>query len=1162
MGKAKLIKSSNGQKLGATGKWHVHDQIKPYILGIVTGDIDTRQVSGTLVSGVPTPWARAKLFWFAFDYFHRQDANIETFGLMDFYKMLIDEWKGLIALIALHPDRVSFSEPVYMEHGINQNANLFDIAGAFGRMLLEDVDIWTDQLKKAANPNEKPFIQLLKYNNQVIGGVSPFSIVFSGVNCGGLQNATDIAWYIDGRFTDPIKFLDNNKLQKLYLFISNIINNFAEYKNNINLSRQNNPLNLAGITEYLRKWKLAIEMTVPNLQQNGTTAQYANLCMPYKALLASSQKVYQLTNGSLTFVKPDDETQIKYVIDDLLNLLNRNRTIVGWYESGDYRHPLSQSAVYLLMVNDVRDTANPRKYFALPLSMEGVKIFNLNIKTLVSLEKPNFNIAGRINEQRNLLVDLTVEIDGQPYTLNSREYEIKWITSNGKILMWPDFISDYWDAYYLYSEYPLNVQGLKFVPFFKKGQQQEIIKFEHQRGEIVVFPNLDQRSLEPYGLQVKDVYREVGLDITELIKYPVGIVPDEMHKYEIIKSNRPIAGLEVREDIAGRSQIVGYLIVKSPDDMSMGNRQIVDLSSAPLTGEAIVGIDFGSNNSCVHYTLANEANIGARPIPFKNRRLALVGIDSNHDTVAERDELLFFSNESTANGQIKSWLHEHDERYVKYRDKEIAGGVAVNEKNILVKEMDREKITTQAGKLHYNMKWLSSAPGLTKKTAYLKDIWLSICADLYAQRYRPVELRWSFPGSMSPHDRTQYNTIYTVQLPGITPILDQSGNRLKPATIVSQTESEAVCKYAMSRNIGLTPQTFFLGIDVGGSTSDILLLAQYQNGSFVHNRLYTQSSVRIAAGVFFNAVIKSAAFRKAIFDYHNHQKLFIVENIHEICDERQKSKAPFYLNCVFDRLTSENFAEFYAYIGREAPFVFAIPAYVTGLLLFYSGTLCAKTIKENKLSQITRVHLLPFGKGGRLFHWLRIYLGGETADGYFRDCFRKGCGEGFEKISLHYRGDIEPDNKSEVSKGLAVNETVYQENGLSLDIFAEKNIRYYSGEGKYSEFKEDEIIRDQYFEQVTNFVFPERFENFDSFLNVFIDFIGAKTGLVRNIAKLQQGGELLPNLLESFIRNDGEYIKAQENKRMAGNFEYRFPILIAVGLCYLEEILIPEIFKS
>jgi hypothetical protein len=41
------------------------------------------------------------------------------------------------------------------------------------------------------------------------------------------------------------------------------------------------------------------------------------------------------------------------------------------------------------------------------------------------------------------------------------------------------------------------------------------------------------------------------------------------------------------------------------------------------------------------------------------------------------------------------------------KEKEIAGGVPVNEKNILVKKWTRKTITTQAGVLHYNMKWLS-----------------------------------------------------------------------------------------------------------------------------------------------------------------------------------------------------------------------------------------------------------------------------------------------------------------------------------------------------------------------------------------------------------------------------------------------------------------------
>ena len=108
MAKGKLIKSSEGSISNPAGKWYVHDQIKPFIQGIVAGDLDINQVSSTLISGVPSPWARVKLLWFALYYLQRKDANIETSGLIEFYSVLRDEWKGLLALIALYPDRVSF----------------------------------------------------------------------------------------------------------------------------------------------------------------------------------------------------------------------------------------------------------------------------------------------------------------------------------------------------------------------------------------------------------------------------------------------------------------------------------------------------------------------------------------------------------------------------------------------------------------------------------------------------------------------------------------------------------------------------------------------------------------------------------------------------------------------------------------------------------------------------------------------------------------------------------------------------------------------------------------------------------------------------------------------------------------------------------------------
>lgn len=1155
MGKAKLIKSTEGSKSNPAGKWYIHDQIKPFIQGIIAGDLDINQVSSTLISGVPTPWARAKLFWFAFDYLQRQDANITTSGLIDFYSILRDEWKGTMALIALFPDRVSFSEPIYMNP---KNSNLFELSSAFGRMLLDDADIWTDQEKKQRNPDELPYIQLLLYNGQLIGGTSPFSIFFPAVEYNNLKHAGDIPWYRNGKFEDPMKYLDKDKIQKLYLFLKNINGNFEQYENNINIARPNNKLDLSGLKTYLRKWQKDIELKENNLQKNGTVAKYSNLAMPFNALLSSVQKVYQLTTGEFTFDKPADASLIKAELSDLQNILKEDKKIVGWFESTDYKQPLSNAAVYYLQVNDV--SSNQKKYFALPLSMEAIQMFGQKIDDLVSGRNQNLSIVASIREGSKLVVDLSVDISGQQYKLNSKEYEIVWaeedqsLTRGGKVLMWPNFISDNWDAYYLYSEFPIyNTQGIKMYPFYKRGQEQKIITANLNNGDKVVYSNSDAQSRQ-----------QANLEITELVTYPANL--SNMPQYEVTKSNCPVAGLEIRIENAGKSEIGGFLVVRNPDTM-FGGKQIKNLTTEAKIDDAVVGIDFGSNNSCVHYTLRQNP-FGAKPIEFTNRRLALVGIDAESGATALQDELLFFSNEPTPNGQIKSWLHEHDGRYVvNNEDKEIAGGVAVNEKNILVREMDKIKIKTQAGVLHYNMKWLNTVEGVRKKTAYLKALWLSICADLYSNNYYPIELRWSFPGSMSPSDLGNYNNIYSGQLPDLTPIL-VNGNRLQLDIISQQTEAESVCKYALSQTQSLDNNSLFLGIDIGGSTSDILLLANYMNeqGNIVP-KLYKQSSVRLAAGVFFDAVVKSSTFRKAIHNYHQGQKKIKVENIQEILSEGHK--APFYLNSVFDQLTDDSFSSFYSFIGREAPFVYAIPAYVTGLLIFYSGKLSAKTIKENNMTQINEVHILPFGKGGRLFHWLKSRQSNILGSlEYFENCFRAGFGEGADNIRVIYREEISKDNKSEVAKGLSVNKELepnkqdeIRKTREESDIFAEKNIQYLVG-GQFKTIDQHTVIENLYFENIAQFHFPEKLENFEEFIRIFIDFVGRRAGLVKNYSPLESRLGELKGRLKSFIENDTEYDKARRSKQPNDVIQYRIPILIAEGLCYLEQILIPEIFKS
>ena len=117
MSKALLIQSYTTLNTGIQGDWNELNMANSYIQGIQTGEIlDTvnAQTLNALISGVPSPWARAKLFKYALEMINNPNPNIEDGGLLNFYEILHSEWRGLLATIALYPDRIRFSAPVIM----------------------------------------------------------------------------------------------------------------------------------------------------------------------------------------------------------------------------------------------------------------------------------------------------------------------------------------------------------------------------------------------------------------------------------------------------------------------------------------------------------------------------------------------------------------------------------------------------------------------------------------------------------------------------------------------------------------------------------------------------------------------------------------------------------------------------------------------------------------------------------------------------------------------------------------------------------------------------------------------------------------------------------------------------------------------------------------
>ena len=105
--KALAIKvQSKTEPQGVEYAWDKIPQLEVFTKNIIIPEIavdkdgNTSVDIGSIVSGMPTAFARANLFKNALD--NIKDKDAEASGLMLFYKSLISEWKGFISCIALN----------------------------------------------------------------------------------------------------------------------------------------------------------------------------------------------------------------------------------------------------------------------------------------------------------------------------------------------------------------------------------------------------------------------------------------------------------------------------------------------------------------------------------------------------------------------------------------------------------------------------------------------------------------------------------------------------------------------------------------------------------------------------------------------------------------------------------------------------------------------------------------------------------------------------------------------------------------------------------------------------------------------------------------------------------------------------------------------------
>jgi hypothetical protein len=1119
---------SSDQAIASRGRhnWHQLEQAKPYIENLTTGNIDDQinaVAMSAMISGIPSPWARAKLFQSAFGY----SQNAQN-GLGQFCKLIVGEWKGLLALLAIHPNRITFKQ-VTLNYTNTSAGGSLHLANAMGRMLFDEKDLWTDpELLANSDPNALPYVQMVYYRDKLIGFVSPYTFVCTAAEYDYPELQSDISWFRQGKLNDPMPYLgnDRNSLQKVNLLLHNLRTKINDFQAEINRNRRNNTVTYNSLIEVLDKWLSQLGMGQGS--QQGTLDAELHFNRPYHGLFNISQEIW-FNYASRVFSRQNPNNGAHCF--DIRKLL-LDSPYLSEFDNTDNNQPLESAAVHYLTATE---SNGKKRYFALPLSQLGVIIFQSKLADILTSVNGGLehSLKAEIKGDK-LLVRLSLCIDNALQPPIDREYAIE--SQQGmtpKCIIWPNFYSIHWSRYYFYSELPRNASGFKMYPFYRKVALDENTR---------VFIDEIETENEKASL----VFNKPST--RNLLKYPVGQVDNGSHKYELIQSETPIGGIEIRVDRDGSETPCGILILKKGQNAVVEN---LSTTHAPNAGcVAQVGIDFGSNNTCISY----EYNGNISPINFRNRRIFITGtevIDPNNEYFAQSHELLFFQNESPLNGQIKSWINRPDGRYCAsdVANYEFVAGNPVFEPNIDVKELEEFRIRTNNGHIiDHNLKWKNDAHGITAKEGFMKTLFMKICAELYTNdNIKPAEIifKWSYPSALSKSDQRSYAAMYN------TMIEHRPINRVGFRIAEPVTESQAVCNYAIGPGeIAVHQDTMMIGIDVGGSTSDILLVASVDN---VPN-LIQQSSVRLSAGKMAAVIENSNTFAQSILSFAETRAIKIA-GIDKI--NQNKRNAPYYLNALFDRLQDEQFADLYRNIyqnprvANRAKSIFAIPAFITGALMYYSGQLAKYAIDSQKLGSVKKFSLYPFGKGGRIFDWLPARLGTKDANQYYEDCFKAGLNTHIEGFNLDFFQDRRRFIKSEVSMGLLRENVISHNPNNKIDIVGEEGFIY-----NQTGLNDQSEINSTHFKNLGAITFPNEFLKFKEFLNIYNDLVGINNGDFLPYAKQTIDAKTpeLRDMLYRFIQNDPQY---QQALRAGDNFGYSQPIFILTAMSFLDSVIIP-----
>ena len=785
--KALVIDVQERSKLnGALEQWQTIGNMQAFTRDIETPSVEENADKSAIVSGIPTVYARANMFSMALSYTGDSMANVSA-GMNQYYDELVDEWFGLIACIALDSGKLQIKrvELGYSDNGtLGTTNNLYEAKGAFGNMLFERKPLWTEQTQEKGERN--PFINIIKYNNQVVGGTSPECLLFTSPS---YSITPDPRYAPQGKFRDPVKYgnVSEKDWLALYAYVKNLIEKlnreFTIYFQNLDDSLKPS---FGGISSRLALWLDEIRNQIDDVEK-ATANPVAGFTSPFSLIFNYSDDMYGI-NGAISNNPHEGYTRFK--AEELL--LPRGSEIARIILTPQAVKNYSQLPVQLLEASIKGSESNEKAYFAIPLSSVGMKIFGSSISALIGQQysqEIRSSMTAEFDPSRkdnNLTVYLTINsLEGSTrnivavYTAKSDR-----VVQNSDILIWPNFISKQWNKYFMYSEMPHAANSISFnaIPFVG----------ELTDGKFLPLCGEDNNPL--YLTGDKEILKGKGIDSTLLVTSDHRVA-ESSYKYEIYQSNKPFSGVKLISgyDREGKEKASGFLIIRYDTGNVSGLPKNKMGITATLATKVRLGFDFGSTNSSVAYYVLNDdlnddTHTKGSGLTFKNRRISLFGADEGLGRYQPKD-FFFFSKRETPSNALKSILTLHDSSRLPndtgVRQMAVSGGMPCFLSNLPIESVDSNHIRLNFGKditatLINNMKWSTSTEEKDYKTAYLRTVLLMVYAELFEQNMRPTELNWSYPSTMEQSMvSTQYAQIWGNLDKGmVSPILDAENDQV------------------------------------------------------------------------------------------------------------------------------------------------------------------------------------------------------------------------------------------------------------------------------------------------------------------------------------------------------------------------------------------------